>query len=712
MACEDIPSLLDLQKVKKHADDFGRLMGTGTGTSTNGVTGQVRPTYNAVMANLGYTRVGTFASGGTLLNGRQTLLWDVADGGDGQEYGWSGVFPLAGKVVPPGSTPLTTGGIAVGAWMSRFDPELRTQVREALRRSYAEAGYNLVDGSFEAGGIISDINDVMILEGTGKAYSRSLELPYTVTAGENPEADDGWVLKATSTLRDNLANYNGAALIGTPSGNVAEDLTGLGEFKGSFDKTVPILSNIKPSYPAGQIANNAEIAIPYNNAIYCLFKGSYSLNDRSYIAVIRHVNGQLRQTSIINMDVGDDARAMCIYKDTLIVFTTGKIKTFRIVVSSLQLKGEQIRSGGFVQSCLVINDRLYASCWGSGTIEVYDLTGGVPGNRRSFSIGKVGNSSIVSDGNSHYLIVWADTSNIIKLDIDANSGTIYNIGAFTIPGVFRPRLAHISGGVMYVGGFTSGTSKLVSIDISGQTPVKISQFMNMTSCIKVGNYLVGPAWDSTPAYAAYQGKLCKVDISTGEVSVISNDGYIYPTLVGNSSFVAFKSGDEGLQPGSTANDAPLGQSVSAFTFSDRDEFSIEAPALPANVSKSFSVYKIGDISVNQIYARCLQFVPLGSGEFFTVKLTFDAFAPQNSIGTATSRSAEKNYLVFASSTGTFSVLGPNNSYSSGTLSADFSLGVLDGSLVVYAVNAVPNAALSLRVSYEALKSGVVMHGEI
>lgn len=189
MSCEDIPSLVDLQKVKKHADDFGRLMGTGIGTSTNEVTGQVRPTYNAVMANLGYTRVGTFASGGTLLNGRQTLLWDVADGGDGQEYGWSGVFPLAGKVVPSGSTPLTTGGIAVGAWMSRFDPELRIQVRESLRRSYAEAGYSLVDGSFEAGGTLVNTNDVLLQEGTGKAFSGPAGV---VAAGTNP-ASGGFV---------------------------------------------------------------------------------------------------------------------------------------------------------------------------------------------------------------------------------------------------------------------------------------------------------------------------------------------------------------------------------------------------------------------------------------------------------------------------------------------------------------------------------------
>lgn len=183
MSCEDIPSLLDLQKVKKHADDFGRLMGTGTGTSTNGVTGQTRPTFNAVMANLGYTRVGTFASGGTLLNGRQTLLWDVADGGDGQEYGWSGAFPPAGKVVPSGSTPLTTGGISVGAWMSRFDPELHIQVREVQRRSYAEVGYNLVDGSFEAGGTLVNVNDVLLQERTGKAFSGPAG---AVAAGTDP----------------------------------------------------------------------------------------------------------------------------------------------------------------------------------------------------------------------------------------------------------------------------------------------------------------------------------------------------------------------------------------------------------------------------------------------------------------------------------------------------------------------------------------------
>lgn len=228
MSCEDIPSLLDLQKVKKHADDFGRLMGTGEGDSTNEVTGQVRPTYNKVIndmnsefdsmivgmnsefdgqiLNMGFARVGTFASGATITNPRQTLLWDIADGGDGQEYGWSGAFP---KVVPANSTPASTGGIAVGAWMSRFDPELRIQVREALRRSYAEAGYNLVVGSFEVGGTVTTAADVLLYEADGVAYSWGGPLPYTVGENSTPATTGGvglgaWVSVGDASARNEI----------------------------------------------------------------------------------------------------------------------------------------------------------------------------------------------------------------------------------------------------------------------------------------------------------------------------------------------------------------------------------------------------------------------------------------------------------------------------------------------------------------------------
>lgn len=153
--------------------------------------------FDAQIMNMGFTRVSTFKTGATLTNARQTLLWDLADGGDGQEYGWSGAFP---KVVPATSTPASTGGISIGAWISRFDPELRIQVREALRRSYAEAGYNLVDGSFEAGGTLVNANDVILYESQGKAFTGQSGV---VTPGTNP-ASPGFFDVSDSILRQQV----------------------------------------------------------------------------------------------------------------------------------------------------------------------------------------------------------------------------------------------------------------------------------------------------------------------------------------------------------------------------------------------------------------------------------------------------------------------------------------------------------------------------
>lgn len=43
------------------------------------------------------------------------VLWEGATGGQGPYFRWDGTYP---KTVPAGSTPLTTGGIAAGAWVS------------------------------------------------------------------------------------------------------------------------------------------------------------------------------------------------------------------------------------------------------------------------------------------------------------------------------------------------------------------------------------------------------------------------------------------------------------------------------------------------------------------------------------------------------------------------------------------------------------------
>lgn len=195
----------DMSDNAKNFDEFGN----STENSFIDRLGVTRKTIRGMNAefdyqilNMGFARVGTFATGATLTNPRQVLLWDIADGGDGQEYGWTGVFP---KIVPAGSTPLTTGGIAVGAWMSRFDPEMRSHVREALRRSYAEAGYNLVAGSFETGGALVNANDVLLYEASGKAFTGPAG---PVAAGTDP-ASGGFVGRSGELLRSQVQQISG-----------------------------------------------------------------------------------------------------------------------------------------------------------------------------------------------------------------------------------------------------------------------------------------------------------------------------------------------------------------------------------------------------------------------------------------------------------------------------------------------------------------------
>lgn len=143
--------------------------------------GVTRSTWDGIAKGLSFFNVGTFAVGFTLTNSRQTLTHD------GHEYGWSGVFP---KVVNAGSTPTPLGA---GGWVDRTDVTLRGDIEasvfDALRRSYAEAGLTLVDGSFEEGGTLTSSSDVLLNKKDGKAYSWTGSYPsggYFVLPGTDP----------------------------------------------------------------------------------------------------------------------------------------------------------------------------------------------------------------------------------------------------------------------------------------------------------------------------------------------------------------------------------------------------------------------------------------------------------------------------------------------------------------------------------------------
>lgn len=70
--------------------------------------------------------------------------------------------------------------------------------REALRRSYAEAGYDLI-GTFSSTGLVVDsVTDVVLWEPTGVAYAWTGARPHTITAGETPIGNPSWVSKSNT----------------------------------------------------------------------------------------------------------------------------------------------------------------------------------------------------------------------------------------------------------------------------------------------------------------------------------------------------------------------------------------------------------------------------------------------------------------------------------------------------------------------------------
>lgn len=109
----------------------------------------------------------------------------------------SGVLPIS----KGGSGAQTTqqARINLGVWSASQSETVRDNVNESLRRSYTEAGYNVV-GTFREGFTIVNANDVGIDETTGKGFSGPAG---TVAAGTDPSSG-GFVDVSTFLLRTSV----------------------------------------------------------------------------------------------------------------------------------------------------------------------------------------------------------------------------------------------------------------------------------------------------------------------------------------------------------------------------------------------------------------------------------------------------------------------------------------------------------------------------
>ena len=154
--------------------------------------GKQHKTVQQALKDVGFKPAGfDFVSGGTLgIGDRDKCVFYPTDG---YWYSWNGKLPY---VVPANSSP-TPGGKKGWGVVTRDE---RVIAREALRRTYLEAGLNLVDGSFEKGGILVNTNDVLLHETSGKVYTGPAG---TVAAGTDP-TNGGFVDRSGDLLRSAL----------------------------------------------------------------------------------------------------------------------------------------------------------------------------------------------------------------------------------------------------------------------------------------------------------------------------------------------------------------------------------------------------------------------------------------------------------------------------------------------------------------------------
>lgn len=109
-----------------------------------------------------------------------------------------------------------------------FIKPISSQAREALRRSYAEAGYQLVEGSFESGATLISASSVAIHEASGKAFSGSGPFPQNITQGTSPtvgftDRSDALLANKVGVVEDEIDKLTHDVVVIRPIMGVADD---------------------------------------------------------------------------------------------------------------------------------------------------------------------------------------------------------------------------------------------------------------------------------------------------------------------------------------------------------------------------------------------------------------------------------------------------------------------------------------------------------
>lgn len=188
------------------------------------------------------------------------------------------------------------------------DPSIADNVFALWKRSAAEAGLNLVVGSFEEGGVLTSSSDVLLHKESKSIYAWAGVFPHTVAPGTNPAAiGSGYVSRTNVVLRNQLADDNSTVEIGQSiAGNLGKRTAGAvfvteapfnADPTGVVDATAAInaaLATGKNVYGAGIFKVSGPLTMSGFGQQLCVnFPGSYLLpyHDGDVVRMTLHSQG-------------------------------------------------------------------------------------------------------------------------------------------------------------------------------------------------------------------------------------------------------------------------------------------------------------------------------------------------------------------------------------------------------------------------------------
>ena len=383
-----------------------RLTVAGFEADASAQLAQIQQNADLVLQSTGWFPVeGSFQTGGTITAKNQVLF----DEDTKTNYSWGGALP---KVVPPGSTVASAGGVGVDKWTDRGDGALRTTLSQdygsaniknnvvavdglkgladippGLRRSdlrYESDGFYV--GSTVGGGTWKWKAD----EPKSNHNGGTVVDPDRVVAWDGTQGDLATLFTAAVSgvgcfvlISERVSLYNYGYI---PQENNSIAITQAVNTAFTGKKCLYTSSlDLEPfeeqemlglSKPEGQIAAGTREILAYGNTIITLCKGSYTLNDRSFLTTLKYEDGALIEIDRIDFGVGSDVRSMAILNGFLYVFApaVSGIRVYSLTEGAKPVFKFSLTTVGFpgLQFSYVIDNHICLFGWSSYAIRVLE----------------------------------------------------------------------------------------------------------------------------------------------------------------------------------------------------------------------------------------------------------------------------------------------------------------------------------------------------